>query len=194
MKKSITRRKIADDTRANIIDAARKLFAQSGFSGTTTQAIAKAAKVNETLIFHHFGNKAKLWKTIKANIVNSISLETLQTEPKSLRAFLETIINQRLSAHQQTPDLMRILQWQYMESKQSKISGGHILAPTNWLEPIKYLQKNGKINPNIKPEHIMTWLATNVNAVVFDHTGIFQGEDNRNVYLNFLLTSFERSL
>ena len=65
MKKKIVRRQVADNTRAHILKAAQKHFSEFGFSGTTTQAIAKTAKVNETLISiilvtkHSYGKKLK---------------------------------------------------------------------------------------------------------------------------------------
>lgn len=49
-----------DQTRARILQAAFQLFAEKGFSGTTTRAIAELAGVNEVTIFRHFGTKEKL--------------------------------------------------------------------------------------------------------------------------------------
>ncbi|AFM41757.1 transcriptional regulator [Desulfosporosinus acidiphilus SJ4] len=40
-----------------IIEAAKKLFMEHGFKGTTTKMIAEEAKVNEATIFRHFKNK-----------------------------------------------------------------------------------------------------------------------------------------
>src|SRR3974390_2447936 len=48
-------------TRAEILAAARQLFAEEGYSGTTTRAIAAAAKVNVSLILHYFGSKEDLF-------------------------------------------------------------------------------------------------------------------------------------
>lgn len=44
-----------------IMNAAAKLFAENGYSETTTLAIAKAAGVNESSIFRNFGNKRDLY-------------------------------------------------------------------------------------------------------------------------------------
>ena len=48
------------DTRADILDAARLLFAQLGFERTTMRALAARANVDVALIYHHFGNKDDL--------------------------------------------------------------------------------------------------------------------------------------
>ena len=42
-------------TRAALIDAARKTLQSEGFAGTTARAIATRADVNQALVFYHFG-------------------------------------------------------------------------------------------------------------------------------------------
>jgi AcrR family transcriptional regulator len=53
-----------DETRARIMQAASQLFAEKGFSGTTTRAIAERSGVNEVTLFRHFGTKENLAKAI----------------------------------------------------------------------------------------------------------------------------------
>jgi AcrR family transcriptional regulator len=51
-------------TRDKILEAAIKLFAEKGFSGTTTKEIAEKAGVNEALIFRYFSTKKDLYSAI----------------------------------------------------------------------------------------------------------------------------------
>lgn len=53
-----------DSTRQRIMDAAGRLFAEKGYTETTTLAIAKESGVNETTIFRNFGNKKNLYMEI----------------------------------------------------------------------------------------------------------------------------------
>ncbi len=48
----------------NILMAALKLFAENGFTATSTSKVAKQAGVSEGLIFRHFENKEGLLKAI----------------------------------------------------------------------------------------------------------------------------------
>lgn len=41
--------------REKILNAAEKLFADLGYKGTTTRAIAKKAKVNTAMLSYYFG-------------------------------------------------------------------------------------------------------------------------------------------
>lgn len=45
------------DTREQILEAARELFAEKGFERTTMRAVAERAGVDPALIAHYFGNK-----------------------------------------------------------------------------------------------------------------------------------------
>ena len=47
-------------TREQILQAAARLYADHGFRGTTTRAIAEAAGVNEVTLFRIFGSKETL--------------------------------------------------------------------------------------------------------------------------------------
>jgi AcrR family transcriptional regulator len=49
------------DTRARIAEAARALFLERGYKGTTVRAIGAAAGVDSALISYHFGSKQGLF-------------------------------------------------------------------------------------------------------------------------------------
>ena len=55
------RRPGAPDTRAEVLDAARVLFAERGFSRTTIRAVAADAGVDPSLVHHYFGTKDDLF-------------------------------------------------------------------------------------------------------------------------------------
>jgi AcrR family transcriptional regulator len=49
------------DSRERILTAARSLFGQKGYDGTTIRAIAAAAEVNPALLHHFFGSKEQIF-------------------------------------------------------------------------------------------------------------------------------------
>lgn len=55
------RRPGAPDTRAEVLDAAKVLFAERGFSRTTIRAVASDAGVDPSLVHHYFGTKDDLF-------------------------------------------------------------------------------------------------------------------------------------
>jgi AcrR family transcriptional regulator len=70
----------AEERRAAIIKAVRKLFAEKGFHGTTTRELAQAAGVSEALLFKHFPNKEALYAAMQLSCcqVRSALKERLQ--------------------------------------------------------------------------------------------------------------------
>lgn len=51
----------AQRTREAILDAALRVFARDGYTGTSVRSIARAANVDPALITHHFGAKEALF-------------------------------------------------------------------------------------------------------------------------------------
>eukprot|EP01034_Spumella_vulgaris_P043923 gene43923-54579_t len=51
----------AADSRARLLDAALRLFAEQGFAKTSIRQIAEAASVNTALISYYFGDKKGLY-------------------------------------------------------------------------------------------------------------------------------------
>ena len=184
----------ANATRNSILKAARQLFAQKGFSGTPTLKIAEAAQVNEALIFHHFGNKAKLWQAVKSFVIEDLDIAPLNAQPPSLESFLEEAIHQRLHIYAHHPDLLRLIEWQRLESDKTKLAGGNAFSPLQWLEPIHYLQTSSQIDSNLDPQHIVLWLAASIQALIVDDTGLFQDPLQQENYITMLVKGFKKSL
>ncbi|MCX7124173.1 MAG: TetR/AcrR family transcriptional regulator, partial [Gammaproteobacteria bacterium] len=64
-------RAVADATRLNILNAAKTLFLENGYDGASINSIATLAGVNKALIFHHYNDKATLWRCVKESIIEN---------------------------------------------------------------------------------------------------------------------------
>jgi TetR/AcrR family transcriptional regulator len=97
--------KTPDEGRAaRIKEAAKQLFIDKGYDGTTMQAIANASKVNKALLHYYFKSKDKLFLLIfRAEIVELLGTMTAlwQEGEKSFRERMEDWIDS------QTAFLMR---------------------------------------------------------------------------------------
>jgi AcrR family transcriptional regulator len=54
----------SEERKASIVEAAKKLFAEKGFRGTTTREIAAAVGVTEPVLYEHFKTKRDLYSAI----------------------------------------------------------------------------------------------------------------------------------
>jgi AcrR family transcriptional regulator len=69
--------------RASIIEAARRVFIDNGFNGTTTRQLAKAAGVSEGLLFKHFPTKEAIYSAILSS--------SCEAERSKIRQRLESL-------------------------------------------------------------------------------------------------------
>src|SRR4029078_5693833 len=73
-------------TRALLIDAARKLFADKGFSDVSTQAIVAAAGVTRGALYHQFVDKAALfaavYEEVERDLVADIARQIMADQPQ----------------------------------------------------------------------------------------------------------------
>ncbi|MFN7989850.1 MAG: TetR/AcrR family transcriptional regulator [Thermoanaerobaculia bacterium] len=56
-----------EETRRQILDAAARAFAESGFVGATTRAVAARAGVNVATLHYHYGSKEGLYRAVLAH-------------------------------------------------------------------------------------------------------------------------------
>lgn len=72
-------------TRALLIDAGRKLFADKGFTEVPTQAIVAAAGVTRGALYHQFGDKvglfAAVYEQIERDLVEDIARQIAELQP-----------------------------------------------------------------------------------------------------------------
>ncbi len=114
-----TSRMSGGERRSQILRVAIKIFSQSGFSGTTTREIARAAGVSEAIIFRHFATKKDLYSAIinfKAceNGDKSLPWEENSVERAAIEAKddFQVFYNLALGAlqhHEDDVDFMRLL-------------------------------------------------------------------------------------
>ena len=88
----------ADDARQRLQQAALRLFAQQGFSKTSTRELAEAAQVNVAAISYYFGDKAGLYRAVffapdgQAGLASLAFAEPRWTLPQALRHFYADFI------------------------------------------------------------------------------------------------------
>src|SRR5476649_490065 len=101
-----------------IILGAMKAFAKTGFRGTRSRDVAKAAGVSEALIFKHFPNKRVLQKAIIEERVRQTG-EFLSPDLKEtpLEKTLTSIAARIFKVSERDPHFMRLLYFASLEDK-----------------------------------------------------------------------------
>jgi AcrR family transcriptional regulator len=140
---------MAIPTREHILSAAAKLYAEHGFRGTTTRAVAEAAGVNEVTLFRIFGSKVNIIVeamrahgvpvhvgTLPETPVDPLAeLTEWTTQTRKVLLSLRSMIRQAMSDAEANPEMPRCVArgaeatytslWAYLE--RAKAAG--FLAP-----------------------------------------------------------------
>jgi len=75
----------AADTRGQFMEAARRLFAERGFYGTSIAAVAEELGLTKQALLHHFGTKERLYGEVLEEISARV-METLEASRSATRS------------------------------------------------------------------------------------------------------------
>ncbi len=99
------------DRRAELLDAAVRVFAEKGFHASRVGDIATEAGVAHGLLYHYFRSKDDVLDTVFRDTWSALVAETRRIESSDypLREQLRLFARIYLGAWLQTPDLVRVL-------------------------------------------------------------------------------------
>jgi len=69
-----------DSMKAKILAAARRIFGEYGFHGTTTRMIAKAVEIDISTLYYHWGEKGDLYEAVIRDISDGLRLKLIEVE------------------------------------------------------------------------------------------------------------------
>ncbi|NLY88649.1 MAG: TetR/AcrR family transcriptional regulator [Firmicutes bacterium] len=106
------------NTRQNIIEAAREIFARYGFRKATMDEIAQAARKAKSSLYHYFKSKEEVFREVveqeaaevKGEISRAVAAE--KTPQEKFRAYVIT----RMAAFKRVANLFHAFKDEYLES------------------------------------------------------------------------------
>ncbi len=109
----------ADKTKASLLEAAERLFAQHGFKGVTVDALTKASGVNRAMISYYFGSKEGLYDAVITALVRDVADDVRRgrDDAHDPAAGLRNYIQCLARAFARRPALGAILLREYMEGR-----------------------------------------------------------------------------
>lgn len=164
-------RPAADKTRSAILQAAIRLFAKNGFAGTSISDIAEQAKINQSLIYHHFGNKEKLWQKTKLEVMQNyfVGEKNFPESANNLKDFLQKNIKSRFEFFKFNPNALRIARWQRLENISAKPFAASRKFLENWQKILQELEQSGELRPGIDCNYL-NLIINNLIFAAFDAT------------------------
>ncbi|VVD91645.1 TetR/AcrR family transcriptional regulator [Pandoraea eparura] len=164
------RPKYLPDGRAALLAAAIDAFSQQGYDGANLRGIARAAKVDASLVRVHFGSKAQLWRacvdTLEAALaapgerLRALSLDTARPVTDRLKEAISII-----AAHAAThPEHKQFIAQHSSETgERGAILHGHLVMPV--YEAMAPLIVQGMQAGVVRAEHPAMYFCVLVHAL-----------------------------
>ena len=113
------RPKTDGDTRAAILAAARRVFAQHGLDGASVREVAETAKVNNAMIYYHFKDKEDLYRAVLTNSFSTMTdiwSDPVFTSESTVRQKVEKYVESFIRFQKGNEDLRRIMAMEFAGS------------------------------------------------------------------------------
>lgn len=156
----------ADKTRIAILKAATVIFAKYGFYGASTSSIAKTAKTNESLIFHHFVNKKILWEAVRQDISAKFYKQYVTSYDlnSGLKSFLTAVVTAKFTFLKNNPNVYKIMHWQRFITDPKMLQTTQNEHTKLWYSMLDNLQRKGKIRDDYGIDMISLLISSTIHG------------------------------
>jgi AcrR family transcriptional regulator len=158
----------ADATRARLLKAARREFAEYGIAGARVDRIAADADSNKAQIYHYFGSKDQLFDAVFASIVEQVVIE-IPIDVDDLPGYAARLAQ----GYERHPEVMRLATWQRLERSGEPPLAAAVEATKAKIELIAQAQADGRVSSRYPADVLLAallhvsamWSATNPEVV-----------------------------
>ena len=116
-----------DSMKAKILTAARKIFGEYGFHGTTTRMIAKAVKIDISTLYYHWGEKGDLYEAVIMDVTEGMRQKLIEVEKiikgRPLEERIEIALDEMADYLFENPEISNLTLFRYF----TKMRHGSIL-------------------------------------------------------------------
>lgn len=176
----------ADSTRQRIVRAARKLFVKEGLTKISMEKIAIKAKVNHSLIYHHFGGKDALWDAVKADIVAEVDKKQALIPSTDLAwsAFLRELMQRSIDFYELNPDIVTLINYQRLAGKDANQDVDNISQSAHaWLRAIEHYQAQGDINQRYTAAEVSCFIFSIACSIAIDRQPVIPSSATRQDFI-----------
>ncbi len=155
-----------DSMKAKILTAARKIFGEYGFHGTTTRMIAKAVNIDISTLYYHWGEKGDLYEAVIRDINDGMGQKLIEVEKmvkgRPLAERIEIAIDVLADYLFEHPEISNLTLFRYF----TKTRHGSLIdfKVPEFISDIAYSMGLSKDRKNVPPDAMMKVLSI-MNAI-----------------------------
>lgn len=184
------------NAKSDILEAAKILFVEHGFAGTSISAIAKRAGVTRSLIFHHYSTKDKLWVAVKDNLLELGAAKTTLHKTHDIndqaQHIISTLVTERFEFYNTHQEYFRLTCWQVLDRQAASVGFVDTDFCNDFTKLINSMQDTGQVDKNLDPKVLLVALIGSVYAPFMLEQQIPLSLKQKQQYLELLQLSFTR--
>ena len=142
-------------TKAKLLAAARREFADKGIAGARVDAIAERAGVNKQLIYYYFGTKEDLFREIlRERLATPVPMPDGPEERTDRGRRLASLAIDSLA----DPDYVRLLMWEALEAGPTGAVQAEDERRERYQEMIERIRRDqaaGRVPAELDPEQVL---------------------------------------
>jgi AcrR family transcriptional regulator len=113
-------RRLAEESKARILDAAAGLFARNGFDRTSLADVGEAAGVSRGLPTYFFGTKERLYSAVtermREHVQQLVRTAVADSRSRTIDEVLERSVSAFIDYLAANPQIVRLLQWEFLHA------------------------------------------------------------------------------
>jgi len=165
-----SRKRNPAESRLRILDAATRLFGETGFDGARVDVIAREARINKQLLYHYFGNKDALFTQVLERAYQELreqeSALNLDALPADEAVF--ALVNFTWQYYLAHPDFIRLLNSEnQMHARHLKESRRILMINFDHLKIYRALIERGQKEKTVRGDLDPLQLSINIASLGF---------------------------
>jgi len=113
-------RRLAEESKARILDAAAALFARNGFDRTSLADVGEAAGVSRGLPTYFFGTKEQLYAAVtermREHVQELVRTAVSDSQSRTIDEVLKRSVSAFIDYLAANPQIVRLLQWEFLHA------------------------------------------------------------------------------
>jgi AcrR family transcriptional regulator len=156
------------DRRTVILDQAERLFADHGYHGAALAEIARAAKLGNAGLIHHFPSKARLYRAVLERVAAELDARLAEAlagadgPPARLRAFVRVQVDWA----RERPLAFRLIQRELVDNRE-RIASAHALPLQRFVGTGRAIIVEGQAAGVVAPGPAEVWLNLAIGALAY---------------------------
>ncbi|MBN1535784.1 MAG: TetR/AcrR family transcriptional regulator [Anaerolineales bacterium] len=146
-----------ESTKEAVLTAAKQVFAERGFAGSSLAMISKKCGISDGLILHHYKNKQNLYHEVLEDLAKGYLETVFKTgqESHTQEQMIDDVLRATFKFWSEDTIYNRISLWAFLEN-QTELLEKETNITASLTAVVGQMQMDGKADPRVDPVTLLT--------------------------------------